>query len=76
MTKAQQRTLVWLPADGGWHKIGMRAAGVESLRRYWPTLIEVRTGSYGLRGGYVRQAKLTLEGQAEVLRLLSAGVTP
>ena len=63
-TKAQQRALSGLPADGSWTtklSKGLSPA-VHSLILYHRDLAEAEVGSFGARGGWMYRYRLTEAG--------------
>jgi hypothetical protein len=66
LTTAQLRCLSWLPADGSWSgKLGHMAKAVDSMVMYHSRFVEVASGPYGPKGGYLRRARLTEAGVLE-----------
>ena len=66
MTAAQRKALLALPSDGSWAKATRNiSAACASLIMSYPHMAEWRSGTYGPRGGWVSEYRLTPNGIAE-----------
>ncbi len=65
LTKAQERALEWLPADGAWRtKAGNLAAAIASLSFKPGKYVEAKYDKFGPRGGWQQGYRLTDAGVA------------
>jgi hypothetical protein len=65
LTKAQEKALDWLPADGAWRSdAGRLERAAHSLWLYHRVFVDSRSGLFGPRNGWKIQYRLTPAGIA------------